>query len=372
MKLKTQVFQEACKTILLAVDNTTANLELVVKEDKLYLNVTNRETYVSIKYQLEQPESFHAVVNASLFLNLISGITVSEFDLNVVGNTVVVKAGKSSYKLALIYENDTLMALPEIKILNVTVDMPISVDILQSIVNVNSKEMLKLKNADVNELQKLYYIDETGCFTFNSGACLNSFTLEKPIKMLLNERVVKLFKLFKQDVHFSFGYDTLPNGALQAKAVFETPDIYLGAIITNDDKLISTVQGPCIATKNFISEKYPISAVFSVEDFSAALARLMQFTKNSSSKINIMTVYVKIEFTNDEITISDAFGNSEVVMIENGSYVGTAYDMSIKLFDLKLVLDACKDQHITMNCGNNRSVVLHRGNISNLIPEGKR
>lgn len=372
MKLKTQVFQEACKTILLAVDNTTANLELIVKDDKLLLNVTNKESYVSIKYQLEQPEVFHAVVNASLFLNLISGITTSEFSLTIVGNTVVVKAGKSSYKLAMIYENDSLMSLPEIKISNITVEMPISEDILKSIVNVNSKELLKVKNVDVNELQKLYYIDETGCFTFTSGACLNSFTLEKPIKLLLNDRIVKLFKLFKQDVHFTFGYDTLPNGALQAKAVFETPDTYLGAIIINDDVLISKVQGPCIATKNFIAEQYPIKAVLSVPEMSAAISRLMMFAKNSVVKNNMMYVYATVDFGQDEITISDKLGNSEVVTIQNGSYIGNAYSMNINLSDIKLVLDACKDQYITLNCGNNRSVILHRGNISNLIPEGKR
>lgn len=49
-------------------------------------------------------EDFNAVVDASLFLNLIAGITTDTFNLSIKGNTVVVKAGKSTYKLNMIYE----------------------------------------------------------------------------------------------------------------------------------------------------------------------------------------------------------------------------------------------------------------------------
>jgi hypothetical protein len=130
------------------------------------------------------------------------------------------------------------MSLPVIKISNKTIEMPISFDILDSILNVNSKELAKVKKIEVNELQKMYYIDETGCFTFTTGACLNSFTLEKPVKLLLNEKIVKLFKLFKEDVLFSLGQDPLPNGTTRTKITLETADTYLAAIITSDDLLI--------------------------------------------------------------------------------------------------------------------------------------
>lgn len=369
MKLKTQLFQEACKTLLLAVDNTSANLELVTKENNLYLNITNKESYVSIKYTLEQPEDFQATVAAPLFLNLISGITTDDFDLMIDGNVVKVKSGKSSYKVAMIYENDKLMELPKITLTNVAVEMPISLDILKSIINVNGKELQKVKNLDVSELQKLYYIDENGCFTFTTGACLNSFSLAKPVKMLLNDRIVKLFKLFKTDVNFALGHDELPNGTMQTKIVLQADDIYLAAVITNDEFLISKIQGPCTATKNYIAEAYAVKSVLSVKLLSAAIARLMLFTKNSVSKANMMSIKADLAVSNDEVSITDSLGNTEVVPVENGSAITANYNFSMNLADLKLVLDSCKEDYITMNCGNHRSIVINRGAINNLIPE---
>ena len=63
------------------------------------------------------------------------------------------------------------------------------------------------------------------------------------------------------------------------------------------------------------------------------------------------------------------FGNTEVVTIENGSIISGEYDFSVNLIDLRLVLETCKTEHITLNCGNSRSVVITRGPVSNLIPE---
>ena len=208
MIIKTKDFKEAANKILLAanLDTNAANLELVARNSSLYLNVTNKEYYVAVKFPLETEETFRAVVDASLFLSLVSGFTTDTFSLDIKDNTVVLGSGKSKYKVAMIYENEDLMTLPVIAIQNKTVEMSIPNDILMSILNVNSKELIKTKYLDVSELNKLYYIDETGCFTFTNGSCLNSFTLEKPVKLLLNDRIVRLFNLFK---------DTMPCSIFQ-------------------------------------------------------------------------------------------------------------------------------------------------------------
>ena len=105
MILNTKLFQEAANKILLAVsaDKTNiANVELEAKEKMLYLRVTNKEFYVGIKFNLDSDETFRAVVDANLFLNLVSSITADTFELDIKDNVLLVKAGKSSYKLALI------------------------------------------------------------------------------------------------------------------------------------------------------------------------------------------------------------------------------------------------------------------------------
>lgn len=374
MILRTNDFQTAANKILLAVglDKASANLELAAKDTALYLRVTNREYYVAVKFDLETPTEFRAVVDANLFLNLISGISTEEFELEIKDTVVVVKAGKSSYKLAMIYENDQLMKLPIIKLdpEQITVSMTISNDILMSILNVNSREVQKAKKVEVNELQRYYYIDETGCFTFTTGACINAFTLEKPIKLLLTDKVVKLFKLFGSDAFLSYGHIVNADNSLQPIVVFQTEDVYVATRLLSDETCIQKVKAPCDAMKALAKEVYEHNLVLSATDLSAAISRLLMFHKNSSAKADLSFVPASVEFSNTELTISDLSGdNKEVITIENGSTTPGGYSMGVNLIDLKAVLDSCKNEHITMNCGNHKSIIICRANISNVIAE---
>lgn len=375
MILKTKNFQEVANKILLATnsDRAAANLELAAKNNKFYLRVTNREWYCAASFELEQPTEFRAVVDATLFLNLISGINTEEFELTINDTNINVKAGRSSYKLAMIYENDKLLELPVIKLEpnEVTVNMSITHEILMSILNVNAREIQKAKKLDVNELQRYYYIDETGCFTFTTGACVNAFTLEKPIKLLLTDKVVKLFKLFNSDAWMTYGHNVNSDGSLQPIVAFQTEDVYVATRLLNDEGCIHKIKAPCDAMKNLIKEVYDHNLVLSASEMSAAIARLLMFHKNSNAKADLSFVPAVVNFTNAELTISDMSGNNhEVITIENGSGVsGTGYSMGVNLIDLKSVLDSCKNEHVTFNCGNHKSIIIARGNISNVIAE---
>ena len=77
MILNTQELKQVTDKILSTVDssdvsNTTETLELEVKEDNLYINVTNKEYFVKAKLFLGYTEDFHVSVNANLFLKLFS------------------------------------------------------------------------------------------------------------------------------------------------------------------------------------------------------------------------------------------------------------------------------------------------------------
>jgi hypothetical protein len=355
-----------------SIDRAAGNLELAAKGTDLFLRVTNCEHYVAVKFDLEEITDFRAVVDANLFLNLISGINTEDFELTINDTNVVVKAGKSTYKLAMIYENDSLMKLPVIKLNpdQVTIEMSIDFEILMSILNVNGREIQKAKKVDVSELQRYYYIDETGCFTFTTGACINSFTLEKPIKLLLTDKVVKLFKLFNSSVWLSYGHLVNSDNSLQPIVVFQTEDVYVATRLLSDETCVHKVKAPCDAMKNLVKEPYDHNLVLSATDLSAAIARLLMFYKNSSAKADLSFVPATMEFTNTEITIADSTGeNTEVITIENGSSTPGGYSMGINLIDLKAVLDSCKNEHITMNCGNHKSIIINRGPISNVIAE---
>ena len=223
---------------------------------------------------------------------------------------------------------------------------------------------------EVNELQRYYYIDETGCFTFTTGACINAFTLEKPIKLLLTDKVVKLFKLFSSDAFLSYGHLVNADNTLQPIAVFQTEDVYVATRLLSDETCIQRVKAPCDAMKALAKETYDHNLVLSATDLSAAIGRLLMFHKNSSAKADLSFVPASVEFSNTELTISDLSGdNKEVIIIENGSTTPGGYSMGVNLVDLKAVLDSCKNEHITLNCGNKKSIIICRANISNVIAE---
>ena len=367
MIIQTKQFKEAVNTLLTAVSVDTKNVtevEIVCRGTDLYLNTTNKEYFVSIKYKLDEEIEFRAVVDASLFLNLISGITTETFTLEV-NDQLLISTGKSKYKIPLKYTEE----MPFITLVNKSVEMTISNDILMSILNVNRKELEKTKYLNVDELQRLYYLDENGCFTFTNGACVNSFKLEKPVKLLLNDKLVKLFKLFKTDVSFSFGHDALPNGFIQTKAVFKSDSIYLAAIVNADEKLLYKIQGPANVVKHFMEDNYSNKLIISVKELNEAITRILTYKKNKDSKANMLKVYGICTFDNDNLVIKDEEGNIEYIKTSAGSIIDTHYAMTINLADLKLVLDSCKDDCLNMSCGNHRSVVLARGNITNVIPE---
>ena len=225
MIIRTDELKDICSKILTAVDDSdlsvvTETLQLKTVNNVLYLAVTNKEYYVETKTALTgEVGEFNATVNAKLFLKLMSQITTETVEFNVVDNVLIIK-GNGTYKLPLIFDGDTLLELPKINIDNPTLNMPIASENLLSILQYNSKELMK--GSIIRPVQKMYYVDEKGCITFTTGACVNNFTLPNQVSVLLNSKLVKLFKLFKEgDVEFTLGYDAISDDTVQTKVKFE-------------------------------------------------------------------------------------------------------------------------------------------------------
>ena len=370
MILKTESFKEVCSLILAATDSNeistlTETLELVTEGRTLYLNVTNKEYYASVKFDLDHEEEFHATVNATLFLKLIAAVTSEAIELEMHDNYITVKAN-GNYKIPLIFENDKLMELPLITIENKTVEMNVAGSILQSILNYNSKELAIGSLA--KPVQKMFYVDQEGCITFTTGACVNSFSLEKPIRILLNSRLVKLFKLFKDDmVKFTLGYDPISETIIQTKVSFATSKIKLTAVTGCDDSLLNQV--PVGAIRNRANKAYPHSIVLSKDALVEAVNRLLLFSAGYGSKENVKP-YSLFAFSEDKVTIYDSNKeNIEVLKYANNTVVTTPYEMTIDLIDFKKVLDGCTEQFVTVNFGDGKACVIVRNAIKNVLPE---
>ena len=370
MIIRSDEFKKICSTVLSATDGSelsalTETLELKTVGNILYLSVTNKEYYVSVKFQLDHEEEFHASVNATLFLKLIAAVTSEQIELTVTESYMNVKAN-GNYKIPLIFENEQLLEVPAITIDNPTITMTIASSVLDSIVNYNTKQ-LSLGTV-AKPVQKMFYIDELGCITFTTGACVNTFNLEKPVKILLNSRLVNLFKLFKgTSVDFTLGYDAISDTLIQTKVAFVTPNITLTAITGCDDALLAQVPVDAIRTR--ANKHYDNTVVLNVADVSEAINRLLLFSAGYGSKENLKP-YSMFEFKEGKVTVYDTKReNIEVLNCQNGTSLADEYAMTLDLIEFKKILDGCTEQYVTLNFGDGRACVVVRGAIKNVMPE---
>jgi hypothetical protein len=366
MIVKVSQFQEVCKKILEAVDSSgiglvSETLELELINKKLHLNVTNNEYYVTVSIDVDYSGEFHAVVNASLFLSLISKLTTADMQMTIKDNSLVIKSN-GNYKIPLIFENDTIVKLPKITIGEVTSNFKISNETLQSVLKFNSKELQKSGIKKV--VQKMFYIDEKGAITFTNGACVNSFTLQKPIKILLTEKIVKLFKLFlSEEVEFTLGADVTANKTIQTKAQFKDKNVEITTILSSDSSLINSV--PVEAIRGLSSSAFPHSVVLEKRAVLDAINRLSLFDKS-----NVVTLYTYMSFSKDGLSIYDTRKNNhEEIAVVNGFKSDEPYELILDTNDFRITLETNNDQYVTLNFGNKKAVVIERPNVKNILPE---
>ena len=365
MILRIEDLKSICSTILAAVDSSdvsriTETLEIKVKNNILYLNVTNREYYARVKINIDENINFHATVNAMLFLNLIAQTTTDTVELNTTDKELEF-IGNGTYHLPFIFDGDNLLESPEINIDDSSIQFRVDSEIFKSILKYNSKELSK--GVISRPVQRLYYVDENGCITFTSGACVNNFTLPQPVKFLLNSRIVKLFKLFKEpDVLFSYCHGTLDSGVDQTKVKFETSSIEITAILSDDSSLVNTVPVEAIRSRaNYI---YPYSISLSKDVLIQTINRLSLFNTNS------LKSYSLFEFKSDSFDIYDVNKiNKESIYYNNSIDIDDTYKAYIDFSDLKITLDSLTDQYITINFGDHSAIVISQGNIKSVIPE---
>ena len=361
MVIDTKLLQERCKKILNALSNKNGIfsdvLELKAEGSNLLLNITDGSYYVSVKLPLEKEESLHAIVNASLFLNLITKITTNTVTLKTTEKSLSI-IGNGNYKLP---NNSEVKELTPITIDNVTSEFKIKNSILQSIVKYNCKILYS------SDCRFPYvFIDDKGAVTYFNNACFNTFTLEQPISILLSDRLVKLFRLFKSDdINFTMGFDARADGALQQKVSFSDDSLVLTAILSVGTDVSSKF--PVESLRKVADQVAPYSASIDKNQWLDAIERLSLFR----DKKNTFEQAIHMTFTVDGISMSDySQQNFETVNFVNpcDNLMDTEFKAKYNASDLTLILDACEDQYLTIAFGG-KGLSISKENIKNILPE---
>ena len=360
----TKDFKEICKTILYAIDTSDPTLvketlELVAEDGILSLSVTNREYFATARLSMEDQEKFRATVNSSTFLKLVSQLTTDTLELVVDGSSLIVKAD-GTYKIPLIFKDEELLELPRIELNNITTSMNVSGLILNNILTYNSKELQSAKVV-YKPAQKCYYLDENGAITFTTGACVNNFNLEKPVKLLLSQKVVKLFKLFSEDdkVLFEISQDQDVNGDVFTNVRFSTDSVEITTTTPSDTKVIDSV--PVQAIRDMSNRTYDYSVLLDRDHLVKILGRLLVFKDD-------LSIIAEFKFSNSSCQISYC-NNVEEIGYNDAQLNPIDYTLYLNIETLKNILDGCQEEFITLNFGDHKAVVIVRQSVRNIVPE---
>lgn len=370
MIIRTEILQESCAKILNAVDSNvlsavTETLEIRNEGKQLSMSVTNREYFVRILFGDNIEDEIHATVNANLFLKLVSKITSETIELHTDDKSLYVKCN-GDYKLPLIYDGSKLLELPTISIENVTETFDVDSSILHSIVNYNSKELGK--GTISKPIQRLYYVDSDGAITFTTGACVNKFSIDMTSKLLLNDKLVKLFRLFKDTkVKVTVGHNKLSEDTVVTSVRFEAPSITIDAVLNCDDSM--AVSFPVSGIRGRADTIYPTTISINKELLLQAVERLMLFSQ-AASKSDLSLSIIKLEFNNDSVVVVDRRGvNSEAIPYTTPLDNEVKYEALIDSSDLTKTLASATNQIVTIGFGNEQAFVVSEGLVKWVIPE---
>lgn len=369
MIIRTELLQDSCAKILSAVDSNvlsaiTETLEIKASNNVFTMAVTNREYFVELSVGIDTNEEFHATINANLFLRLIAKVTSETIELTTDGNSLHVKCN-GNYKIPLIYDGEQLMQLPRINVENVTEVLDVESSVLRSLVNYNSKELLK--GTISKPVQRLYYVDNQGAITFTTGACVNKFSLEMNSKLLFNDKLVKLFKLFKDGkVKMTVGHNALGAEAVATVVSFEAPGILISAALSCDDSMFTSF--PVDPIRGRAESVYPFSVAINKDLLTQAVDRLMLFNQSAAKADASMSV-VKMAFNSNAVVISDRLGVNKEEVSYNAECAGVEYTAYINSGDLTKTLASSTNQFVTFNFGNSQAFVLSEGMIRWVVPE---
>lgn len=366
MKIRLDTIQKPCSTISNAVDaksisQLTEVLELEVVDNVLQISVTNKEYFVTVNVPVDNPEEFHATVDAELFTKLISRITTEYVELSVTDKFLVVQ-GNGTYKLPLIFEDSVMMVLPKIEVKNISSEFDISSDLLNSIMSSNSRQLEV--GVISNAVQKYFYIDKNGAITFTSGATVNTFELGDDVKLLLSSRIVKLFKLFENEqVHFRYGAEKLSDEIIQTRMSLTTPTVSLSAILSCDDTMLKSV--PVDRIRGLASGELPYTVSIPRANLLETLERFSLFSQDA------MLSSACLDFHRDYLAVSDSKKNSiEKVQYENpNNEISEPYSTMIDIIELTKMLDSNRTKNVHISFGNNSAILLVSNNVTNVIPE---
>jgi hypothetical protein len=126
---------------------------------------------------------------------------------------------------------------------------------------------------------------------------------------------------------------------------------------------------PVTAVRSRATKEYPYSISLNKTELVQTINRLTLFNSTTNA---VAKTYGVFEFGPSEVTVYDANkANKEVLKYSNTEQVPglTTYTMYMNLDDFKATLDSCAETHVNIHFGDDKAIMIPRGNIRNIVPQ---
>ena len=332
-------------------------MELSVKDNVFYIKTTNNTYFLTLNIKNVECDSFHAVVNAKFFAQLISKITTQSICLYVDGNKLVVE-GNGTYNLELRFgSGDAPIVFPQQEFdRNVEV---VHLDSLQVKNILSLNKSCKAKGRESGQYYD-YYMDSERVLTMSDDrACLNKVKVfNTPV--LVSPELFDLVPLVS-DLNGVNVQSNLKNiDEVNHTIMLFTSD--WGSLYGVSDMQFGVEEFMAERIVEAMSDKLPHEATINRTLLLNALDRICLFTQIFGNNV------VEINLNNEGIILKSHISNS-VESIKFIQPIANVEPITAKIDgeSLKEVINSCTKEDLTLNFGNDKDLYINCDNVTQVV-----
>lgn len=276
IKIKTSSLNVVLDTNVKCVGTTKiqpilATILINVKESKCRFTTSDGVAEVTTFLMAEADEDISICVDAKTFISTIKLVDAEDVVLTIKGKTLMIKAGRSAYKIPTFPGKDFIRIKPsdEIKLSTLPPEIISSITKASSYINPNDSRPT-LTGVSIRRFENKAIVQATDAFSFYS----NSFTCEEDFKdCIINYSIVNLIDSFKASPEIKFGSD-------DKVATFKDNNTTIN---------VRLIDGAYPKTDQFIGMKKGNYMIIERQSIIRAVKRAMIYAKMSSKQIVIKT-----------------------------------------------------------------------------------
>lgn len=337
-------------------DTNASTLEIKTENGAVKFIVGNTEYVQELSIPtIGVTTGFDVSIDSSTFFNLLFRTTTETISLDLDDKNLKF-VGNGTFVIPVIYDGSDMYKVADIPLENVTIDTSISYDDLNTIITYNSRQFDR--GMGIDAVQKLFYLDNEGCITFNTGAVVTKFKLGATMKILLKPVVADLFK--------NFALNKVDSIAMKVGHKVDGQNTYPVLKLT-DGTYTLTIVCPLESLMN----NYPVDKIRerATKDLGHEVTIECSNLSDAIDRFRIFTDgIVNVTVDNSGMTIHQGT-NEEKVLFESAISLPEKYEFSVSLSYLSSILKSLPHKYMKFRFGDHVSLTVVTQNIYHVIPE---